>query len=68
MHMYQCEHADGWGEKWSLIRGTNHDPEKVNVKADGKMHATAYLECNTAASFTPLYYKCLSCSSICPVI
>lgn len=37
MHMYQCEHADGWGEKWSLIRGTNHDPEKVNVKADGKM-------------------------------
>ena len=50
-----------------FIRGTNHDPKDINVKVDGKMQQH-YLECNTAVSFTPLYYKYLSCSSICPVI
>lgn len=35
--MYQCEHADWCKEKQSGIRGTIHDPQRINVKADGRM-------------------------------
>ena len=33
VHIYhQCEHADWWEEKWCLIRGTNHDLERIKWK------------------------------------